>query len=508
MNKDLFKFTGIRRKLIVYYLITTLILGGTCIFSYYNANIVLTRFKSIINDYVYLNDLNNNVNSLTTELERYLTTKTSDSLLNYYTEYNRLQQKSNNISRTSSYDMDELILKDIGFMIDNLLIETDKAVNAKRGRNSSEYINHFKRSNEISEHIKFYINNLLNNKLQKGSNRYVTITRNMQFISYLNLILIILSVGINIFLAILFTYRLTKPIIKLSYSAERISKGDYDIDPIKIESEDEIDILTKAFNKMVVNIKNHIDEIKGQAEVEKRLKEQEMQNLKMKSLLKDAELKSLQSQINPHFLFNTLNAASQLSMLEGADKTSVFIQNVAELFRYNLRKIDEPVTLEDEINNAKNYMYILKTRFGDKINFKTEIEKQVLQTKIPCAIIQPIVENAYIHGLEDLEKGGEINIKAYKASDKVKIEIIDNGVGMAKEDIQGIISKNTKEDVTKRHVTGIGMKNVINRLRLFYNIDSISEVINIQSKEGHGTKVTLIIPHDEDVIESDKAFNS
>lgn len=503
MNKEIFKFTGIRKKLIIYYLITTILLGVTSVFSYYNAKIVLTRLKTIINDYVYLNDLNNDVNSLTIEVEKYLTTKSSDALLNYYTIYNNLQQKSNNISRKAVYDIDKLMLKDIGFMIDSLLEETDRAITAKRGRISSEYIAHFKRSNEITDHIKFYISNLLNSKLQKGSQKYNVITRNMKYISYFNLGFIIIAVIVNIFLAIIFTYRLTKPIIKLSRSAEKVSKGNYDIEPIEIKSDDEIDILTEAFNKMVVNIRNHIDEIRGQAEVEKRLKEQEMQNLKMKSLLKDARLKSLQSQINPHFLFNTLNAASQLSMMEGADRTSEFIENVAELFRYNLRRLDKPVTLADEINNVKNYMYILKTRFGNRISFSTNINEEVLHIKIPCAIIQPIVENAYIHGLEDLETAGEIRLNIIDGIDKVYIEVIDNGLGMDKEDIEKIISENNSEDISRRHVTGIGMQNVIDRLRLFYNISEIKEVIDIESRVGYGTKVTLKIPFFEDVIYND-----
>ncbi len=506
MNKDIFKFTGIRKKLIIYYLITIILLSVTSFFSYYNAKLVLTRLKGIITDYVYLNDLNNDVNSLTIEVERYLTTKSSESLLNYYTVYSNLQKKAMDIPRKAAYDTQSLMLKDIGFMIDNLLEETDKAIRAKRGRISSEYIAHFQRSNEISGHIKFYINNLLNSRLEKGSEKYNMITKNMTIVSYFNLFLIIVSVIVNIFLAIILTYRLTRPIKKLAYFAERVSKGDFDIEPVEIKTNDEINVLAKAFNKMVVNIRSYIDEIKRQAEVEKKLKEQEMQNLKMKSLLKDAQLKSLQSQINPHFLFNTLNTASQLSMMEGADKASEFIENVAKLFRYNLKKIDEPVSLADEINNAKNYIYILKTRFGNKIEFFTDIDETALDAVIPCTIIQPIVENAYIHGLEDLERKGEIHLNVKTHKEKILIEIIDNGMGMDESQVRALISQDDG-DLSKKHVTGIGIHNVIDRLRLFYNIAEIEDVIEIESRVGYGTKVTLKIPYYKDVVYDDKALN-
>lgn len=493
MKKDMWGFTGIRRKLIVYYLIITILMGITSFYSYYNAKSVINRLKSIFVDYIYLNNLNTDVNMLETEVEKYLSTKSSDALLNYYTLYNKLQEQASAILNEKNYDQDGLMLKDIGNMIESLLNETDAAINAKRGRISSEYIAHFTRSNKISEYIKFYINNLLNSKLQEGSLKYASITKNMEFISYLNVFLIIGSILFNIFLAIFFTYRITKPLIDLSHLAVRVSKGDFDVKPLSIKTNDEINILAEAFNKMVVSIKNYIGEIKNQAEVEKKLKEQEMQNLKMRNILKEAELKALQSQINPHFLFNTLNAAAQLAMMEGADKSSEFIENVANLFRYNLKKLDTTVTLQDEINNVKTYMYILKTRFGDRVDFKVDVDEGVLDVEMPCTIIQPVVENAFIHGLEDIEKGGFIKLTVKKDNDKVLIEVIDNGIGMSEEKVRAILSADN-EDLSKRHVTGIGMHNIINRLRLFYNTSAIEDVIEIDSKIGEGTKVTLKIP--------------
>lgn len=468
-------------------------MGITSFYSYYNAKSVINRLKSIFVDYIYLNNLNADVNMLETEVEKYLSTKSSDALLNYYTLYNKLQEQASAILNEKNYDQDGLMLKDIGNMIESLLNETDAAINAKRGRISSEYIAHFTRSNKISEYIKLYINNLLNSKLQEGSLKYASITKNMEFISYLNVFLIIGSILFNIFLAIFFTYRITKPLIDLSHLAVRVSKGDFDVRPLSIKTNDEINILAEAFNKMVVSIKNYIGEIKNQAEVEKKLKEQEMQNLKMRNILKEAELKALQSQINPHFLFNTLNAAAQLAMMEGADKSSEFIENVANLFRYNLKKLDTTVTLQDEINNVKTYMYILKTRFGDRVDFKVDVDEGVLDVEMPCTIIQPVVENAFIHGLEDTEKGGFIKLAVKKDNDKVLIEVIDNGIGMSEEKVRAILSADN-EDLSKRHVTGIGMHNIINRLRLFYNTSAIEDVIEIDSKIGEGTKVTLKIP--------------
>lgn len=507
MNREMFRFTGIRKKLISYYLIMTLLLGVTSLFSYYNAKVILIKMNTVITDYVYLNSLNSNVNLLMTELEKYLTSKSSENLLNYYNEYNELQLKSNSIPREALYDNDYLMLKDIGFMIDNLLAEADNAVKAKRGRISSEYITHFTRSNQISENIKFYINILLGDKLQKGSDKYTAITNNMNYLSYANLVIIFGSLILSISLAIVFTYRLTKPIIELSHTAERVSAGDFDVNLSAIKAEDEVNILAAAFSKMITSIKSYIDELKRQAEVEKLLKEQEMQNLRMKSLLKDAELKSLQSQINPHFLFNTLNAASQLSMMEGADKTSEFIENIAELFRYNLRKLDEPATLSDEIRYGNNYMNILKTRFGSRIEFHTDVDEGIRNVKIPCTIIQPIIENAFIHGLQNLERDGEILLSVKLLDESILIVVEDNGEGMTEEQVSALLSHRSGEDLHSKHVTGIGITNVIERLQLYYNKTEVRDVIEIESEPGHGTKVILKIPYEEDVMADDEAID-
>lgn len=479
--------------MILSYLITILILGLTSVFSYYNARVVLDRLKAMISEHVYLNELSNDAHDLVMEVEKYLSTKSSDTLLNYYTLYNSLESKAGTISRETTYDHDKLMLKNIGCMIDHLLEETDLAVKAKRGRIGSEYVAHFTRVMEINDHIKFYINNLLHRRLLEGSEQYTAINKNMTYLSYLNVLVITFSVLFNIFLAVLFAYRLTKPIVELAHSADKIAAGNFDIKPVVRKDDDEISILAHAFNKMTANIKSYIDEIKKKAEMETRLKKQEMENLQMKNLLKEAELKSLQSQINPHFLFNTLNTASQLAMMDGADHSSEFIENVAQLFRYNLRKLDEPITLEEEIDHVMKYMYIIQVRFGDKVKFHTDIDPKLLDVKVPCTIIQPIVENAFIHGLSNLDASGTIDLVVRGDQGRILIEVIDNGAGIDEAGIETLLTS-IDPAMMNRQVSGLGVYNVVNRLKLFYNIENTRDLIEIESEIGRGTKVILKIP--------------
>lgn len=481
-------------KLITYFLFIILFLSSISFFSYYSARVVLNNTNRIIKDYIYLNNLKNTVNSLITELEKYLTTASSENLLSYYNYYNKLQEISQQIPRTINYDEDMLLLKDIGNMLDELMSESDKAILAKRGRISSRYIANFQRATEISEYINQYNNKLLDNTLKGGSQRYKNVNNNMTFIIYLNFFAIIVSVLLTLYIAVVSTYRLIKPISQLSKYAEKITEGDLHIELNQTHTGDETDILTGAFIKMMDSIKDYINELKNQAEMEKKLKEQELQNFKMRSLLKEAELKFLQSQINPHFLFNTLNAAAQLAMIEDAERTSEFIENLSQLFRYNLKNINELVPLRNEIEYVTNYMQILKMRFGSRIEFYRNIDEEALDIKIPRITIQPIVENAYIHGLQNLERKGEICLNVKQDMNNVIIEVIDNGIGMGEECIESILSYSDNDGTYKNHVTGIGINNVLERLEILFNITDRQRLISIESKLNEGTKVTLILP--------------
>ena len=261
---------------------------------------------------------------------------------------------------------------------------------------------------------------------------------------------------------------------------------------------DEIDILSEAFIKMMDSVKGHIVDIKNQAEVENRLRDQEVQNFKMKALLKESELKFLQSQINPHFLFNTLNAASQLAVIEDAETTSLFIQNIADIFRYNLKSLDELVPLSDELEFVSNYMSILKMRFGERIAYEYNIDKDSLGIKIPRITLQPIIENAYIHGLQNLERNGTIRLETKVENEVLLISIEDDGMGMTKEQVDNLINEDNAQETavenSNKHLSGIGVSNVIKRLKLSFQVEENQKIIDIVSTPDKGTKVILSLP--------------
>jgi sensor histidine kinase YesM len=215
------------------------------------------------------------------------------------------------------------------------------------------------------------------------------------------------------------------------------------------------------------------------------------ENLKFKSLLADAEMKALQMQINPHFLFNTLNAGVQLAMLEGAERTSGFLDDIAKIFRYNVKSLNRKVKLREEIDTVRAYGNLFHVRFGDIIRFDYDIDLSLLEIEVPPLIVQPLVENATIHGIGNMEKGGSVKISLEKEQNTVFISVEDNGIGMNEDVRQKILNCYSFENETTGHTTGIGVSNVVQRLRLFFGVE---DVIRIETQTGKGTVITLKIP--------------
>jgi len=291
------------------------------------------------------------------------------------------------------------------------------------------------------------------------------------------------------------TRSITGPLMKLTKAAYEVAGGNFEVDLVHVDSSDEVEIVTKAFNNMIVSIHQYIIKTKESMELENKMMEKE---LLMTNHLKDAQLKYLQAQINPHFLFNTLNAGAQLAMMEGADKTCLFIENMADFFRFNMKSFDQESTLRDEIRLVDSYIYILNVRFSGGIHFYKDVDESLLNVKVPSMILQPVVENSVNYGIRDIEYAGEIRMEVYRRDKNIVITITDNGSGVDQSTIDRIMtaqieeSSSLKERIVTRDSNGIGLGNVINRLRLYFDKE---EVFHIESEgRNKGTKVTIYIP--------------
>jgi len=295
-------------------------------------------------------------------------------------------------------------------------------------------------------------------------------------ILYMLIVTVILEVIIGFTIIIIIARKISEPIEKLSEQAMKISNGELEMNDIEIKGKDEVAYLSMAFNQMIHDIKRLIKEIKDKAA--------------LKALLKETELKALQAQVNPHFLFNILSVITESALIEGADKTLSMVEKVSGLLRYSLSSFHKEVKLEDELEMVKRYIYLQSQRFGNRIKFEVNLPKNIPLMYMTCMTIQPVVENAIIHGLEQRVEGGIIKISLREEEKNLLIEVKDNGVGIDKKVLDKLFDEDNQRDHTG-HTTGIGIKNVYDRLKIYFEQDNL---LLINSEINIGTCVTIVLP--------------
>lgn len=247
----------------------------------------------------------------------------------------------------------------------------------------------------------------------------------------------------------------------------------------------------KAAADLIYIMSNYIVEIGMANIIQKQLMSEMKAKADLENLLKATELRALQSQVNPHFLFNTLNTIARLALLEGANQTQDLVYALADLLRNNLRDIDSLRSMEDEVKSIQDYLTIQKVRFGERIRAFIHIDKEFMQLKIPALTLQPIVENAVIHGLERKLDGGQIHLIAFKEEEKMVIQVMDTGVGMEPERIQTIF-REEKRKSTHGQTTGLGILNVHKRIQSFFGKEY---GLSMESVPGTGTVVSIQLPY-------------
>lgn len=197
----------------------------------------------------------------------------------------------------------------------------------------------------------------------------------------------------------------------------------------------------------------------------------------------DLEAKNMSLAVNPHFLFNTLNCIARIAYFENSYKTEELIYCLSDLLRYNLKQEDKFHTIEAEIINVEKYLYIQKVRFGNRLEYYIDVPNTIKHHKIPNMIIQPIVENALIHGVAPNRDGGKIQIYATKDRDKIVIYIEDSGKGFPEDVLKDLKSSEGK--------LGLGIRNTDSRLKQYYGEDY---GIDIAKSDHSGSIVTITIP--------------
>lgn len=458
--------------------------------TYYNQK-TQDQYNDILQRYLRMNEVTNTSQETITALNNYLQAPNVANRQELSHSEQRLRDAKSEVSVLRNSEND-FALTSYTNLVDSLLETTDRSVIFQSEKETEDSSEAFSEATRISKYISDMTLTLLDTELKTYERFYRDIIEQSSELKKLG-IWVLLSIT---FLLLLFTYwfsqSITRPVHKLTQAAKELSRGRFDL-KIEVTSRDEIAFLAKTFDRMRININNLIQEIQQKAQLENELQQSKL-------LLQESQLRSLQSQINPHFLFNMLDTLSKKAYLEGSEETSDLLASVAGLLRYNLKRLDRSVTLYEEVKVFRQYMEIQKARFTDRLQVHSEIDESCLYVQIPGLTLQPIVENAVIHAIEPREEGGEIWFTIKDADERVIIEIADDGPGMTEHKVKQILEEEPPVE-TEGHSTGIGFSNVVRRLRLYYGQE---DVIDIDSGAGRGTKVILKIPKIRGIEKNDK----
>lgn len=262
-----------------------------------------------------------------------------------------------------------------------------------------------------------------------------------------------------------------KPIRELTEHMQEIELGKLGVEIDTQSDTEEIQCLTASFKEMVYKIEGLIEQVEDN-----------------QKKLRKSELKVLQSQINPHFLYNSLDTIIWLGERGECEKVVQMTAALARYFRLSLSKGKEVITIYEEVEHVKHYLQIQKIRYASKLAYTIEVSPNIFDEMIVKIVLQPLVENALYHGIKDLEEGGYIRVLGFREGNNIILEVYDNGKGMSREQIKNILKAPSSTSITKG---GVAIKNVHERIQVYFGQDY---GLSYESEYGKWTKVRITIP--------------
>ncbi|MGN7761087.1 sensor histidine kinase [Paenibacillus sp. 22594] len=472
---------SIRKKLLLCIPLLVLLMSSVSFFLFESGKNVQESYHLMMNRILLYKEVSYEVGETMRSMNRFIMQVDADSFPEMEKHLNAVKELRERLERVETIGGSDLPLMNYRNIIDTFLDQAERMIAEIDDQDSNTLAGAYIETEQTEKFIREEAQALVDMELDQYKPIYEEIMSTTDKLNELGILLVITAAVLSIFMAIWLSSSITGPIRRLVATAKQISKGRMDTKAPESINNDEISILCRAFNGMIDNIQE--------------LMAENIKSLEKDRLVKELELKMLQSQINPHFLFNTLNSVAKLAYLEGAAKTSDLTVSVSRLLRYNLQKLDQAVPLREEVEHVTEYINIQKARFRDRITFVMDIEEQALEGMIPCLTLQPIFENAFVHGLEQMEEGAVLELSIRHDGGRVNIRISDNGVGMNRETVARLMESIREEAPRfsgKGQSTGLGTHNVFKRLHLFFEGE---QQIEIDSSEGQGTAVLFRLPY-------------
>lgn len=332
----------------------------------------------------------------------------------------------------------------------------------------------------LQDYLAEYALRLTQATLEQENTLYSSTATRLRHLPWLYLGLFLTAAVLMLLLIRVLSRAVVRPLLRLAQASHSIAEGDFSSPDLPVKSSDEVGRLTATFNQM-----KHA--MAQQLTTQQALHREEVRNLALEKDLEHTRLEVLKSQVNPHFLFNTLNMISCMARLEDASTTDQMIVHLGSLFRYNLRTKRQQITLEEELDGLEDYIYLQQMRFDGRITVEKSIHVQSAAVFVPSFMLQPVVENAYSHGLKSREEGGRILLRAWMQGKVLVLTVADNGKGMNKEELDAVQTKIARSEQTGR---SIGLGNISRRIGMLYP----GGKMQVYSRAGHGTVVRFELP--------------
>lgn len=305
-----------------------------------------------------------------------------------------------------------------------------------------------------------------------------SIVKDANKVSLIGLVIILLVLLIALAFVYIVSFLTSNRLLRLSRHLNRLALGDLNV-VSRIDGNDEIGQLSRQFNYMVESIRSLMNQVVEKTE----------QNTALEIAQREIKLKMMASQINPHFLFNALESIRMNAHMKGEKEIANVVRLLGRLMRKNLEVGRESTPIKEEIEMVRSYLEIQKFRYEDRLKYELNIDPQAQEIRIPPLIIQPLVENAVVHGVEDKEDGVEVNVDIQFNGELLVIRIRDNGLGMTPQRLDEVIHSISSPDESENN--RIGLRNVHQRLVLSYGEE---HGLKIFSEYGRGTEFSFTIP--------------
>ena len=377
---------------------------------------------------------------------------------------------------------------DLGYRmtdIDNMILTFDENYHDLLGNLKTDYTLYLSVYERYLQRLQGYIEDEIRTASEKltvqAKGTYDQFVERLDSIARRNNLLMLLTAAACLLGAICVTRGVSKPMQTLVRRMRHFAKTGEDAPSSQNRTPlREVGELVDSYDSLVA-------ETIEKREVERELSRQQLDNLETRSLLKSAELDMLRMQMNPHFLFNTLNTIGALAEMENAPRAGEMVTRLAAILRYSMNARTQFAPLAEELSVAEDYMAIQKARFGDRLSYQCRVEEEVMLRPIPCMVVQPLIENAIQHGFPKPKIGDLIEVEAWVNRDELIVLVKDNGTGMSPERLGEVLASAPREAGVSR---GIGLENVLHRMRLMYGEGHVA----IDSLPGQGTTVTLRVP--------------